>query len=175
METLNPIIFLDIDGVLCTQKGIEYHMRTSNETHDDYGQLFCPKAVECLDKIITTHHAEIVLISSWRKSFYSTAEIQKFFNDRKITWKVHSATGIYKKKLKRGEEIQLWMKKFGRPEKFVIIDDDADFDITEFFPGKTVNTNEIEGIADRRSYRRANAIIKRTEVEEVETKVNSIF
>lgn len=171
-----PLIFINLE-CLTTQRGQDHHIRSSNETHDADGEKFCPHAVEGLDKIIQTYHAELVLIAPWSSNTDSISEIQKLFTNRRLKWKVRDIAINTKKNINRGEAIKLWMKKNGQPERFVIIDGDADFDITESFPGKTVNTNDVDGIADRRCYRRTNSIIKQvSEIEaEVSPKTKSIF
>ena len=175
-DTTIPLIFLNLD-ILCTQSGQEYHLRTSNETHDLDGQKFCPRSIEGLDKIIQTYNAELVLLDPWLDSTESISNIKKLFSNRKLKWKVRDLNINSKKGIPRGKSIELWMKKHGTPERFVIIDDNADFDITPYFPGKTVNTNNVEGLADKRCYRRTNSIIKHIQLIEpsIVSKIKSVF
>ena len=61
-----PIIFLDFDGVLNTEK---YYCELKSKglpSDDKYGQLFDPEAVANLRKIIDATDARIVVSSSWR-------------------------------------------------------------------------------------------------------------
>jgi hypothetical protein len=68
------IIFLDIDGVLVTQRFFEAldelckmnDWDFSEKCRDNFGHLFDPLCVEQLDRIIKETEAKIVISSTWR-------------------------------------------------------------------------------------------------------------
>ncbi len=67
------IIFLDIDGVICTSS---CYGRGKNNKWDAY--MFDPKAVSLLNFILQETGAEIILSSDWRHT-YSLQEMREIF------------------------------------------------------------------------------------------------
>jgi len=153
LNNLETIIFLDIDGVLNCQRGWEYYIgidppwdRSKVPTYK-YGGFtsipFCPKTVSLLNELISLTRAKIVIISTWRHG-NSIEELQGCLTERGVNGRVIGKT-ISSSNLKRGEEIELWIKENGEPNKFVIIDDDYSHDIKEYFPLNGVEPSEPEG------------------------------
>lgn len=76
---MRKIIFLDIDGVLNTER---WHCQTaSNELQDEYGYKFDPVAVTNLSKIIEETGADIVISSSWK--FMGLSKILFYYQRKK--------------------------------------------------------------------------------------------
>lgn len=148
------IIFLDIDGVLNCQRGWEHYIGNGPSSTWDYSKIpeykwggfnripFYPKAVSLLNELINLTQAKIVVISTWRHG-NSLEELQGCLSERGVHGLVVGKTGSLG--IKRGEEIDLWIKEFGNPKSFVIIDDDFSYDIEEFFPKNGVQPSEPEG------------------------------
>ena len=173
---MNPIIFLSVDNVLNTQQGVEYWLKVKNETYDNYGALFCPKAVEALGKICTQYQADVVVYDEWRKSM-ELDEMRKMFKERNIKINILDYTPFLPNK-NPGIEIQKWFTVNGQPSQFLIICGDDESDEEEFFPGHSINVSPIDGIADKRSYRKAMSIMKKIEKPvpaKKTTKSNPIF
>lgn len=85
---MRKIIFLDIDGVLNTER---WHCQTaSNELQDRYGYKFDPVAVTNLSKIIEETGADIVISSSWK--FMGLSKMRKMWKDRKLPGNVIGIT-----------------------------------------------------------------------------------
>lgn len=148
------IIFLDIDGVLNCQRGWEHYIGNGPPETWDYSKVpeykygskhipFCPQAVSKLNELINITKAKIVIISTWRHG-ESLENLQNCLWERGVDGLVVGKT-LSSGKLKRGEEIELWIEEFGSPNKFVIIDDDFSYDIEEFYPNNGVQPSEPEG------------------------------
>lgn len=59
-------IFLDIDGVLNTERNYKALVREGRYWRDDYGPFFDPEAVANLRDIIETTHADVIITSTWK-------------------------------------------------------------------------------------------------------------
>lgn len=118
----NPVIFLDIDGVLnnVSCMGEDIHI--------------LPEKVKLLDQIQRATKADIVISSSWRK-------LHPLETIREILWCAglvnahHCVIGVtpslYEIGTIRGNEIDAWMDEnlFDPTEtSYLILDDDSDFD-----------------------------------------------
>src|SRR5687768_9237973 len=59
-------IFLDVDGTLNTKQGKSYWTKKKGTCCDEYGQLWCPKAILYLNRLTKKYGATLVLTSTWR-------------------------------------------------------------------------------------------------------------
>lgn len=87
------IIFLDFDGVLTNN---EYSARLYEEgkaTSDKYGELFDPKAVDFLNRIIDETNAKVVVSSSWR--YLGLAKLQELWQERGLHGQVIDMTSLH--------------------------------------------------------------------------------
>lgn len=67
------VIFLDIDGVLNTERKVkEVYDNDNLDSHDEFGRLFDENSLYWLNKIIDETGAEIVISSSWRNDGLGT-------------------------------------------------------------------------------------------------------
>lgn len=119
------LIFLDIDGVFCTGK---HFIALHEQKILRHNKAFDPVAVEQFNRILKETGAQVVISSTWRK-FMSIVELKDWFeksgipNIPIIGKTVDFAHGI------RGREIQVYLENMKeKPEKFCIIDDDADME-----------------------------------------------
>lgn len=88
-----PIIFLDFDGVLNTEK---YYCELKSKglpSNDKYGQLFDPEAVANLRKIIDATDARIVVSSSWR--YMGLNVLQRMWYDRDLPGRIVDITPLH--------------------------------------------------------------------------------
>ncbi len=117
----HPIIFLDIDGVLCTQN----IWKPEVMAEDGYSE-FNQGCVENLNKLIKQTNAEVILTST-RRINKTVEEFQAIMQRRgfngQVAGKINDNTDL--SAVTRSDEIKEWLAKNGVPAKFVILDDDA--------------------------------------------------
>lgn len=123
------ILFLDIDGVLCTRRS---HMAYGKEggVWDDWDPLGCAVIRQACEKGVT-----IAISSTWRKSMHQKNLFGKlnkhdlyrfvFWAGTPSLWHTPITSG------KRGEEIQQWLDRAASQwhepiEDYRILDDDND-------------------------------------------------
>jgi len=113
-----PLLFLDIDGVLVTQRFLQSARGN---------RVFCPTAFGHLRRVVDVSGCEIVISSTWRiggsiDGFRSTFE-RDGWPDAPVVGLTPDCPGR-----PRGEEIALWLEQHDRTDVvYVILDDDADF------------------------------------------------
>lgn len=120
---MTKIIFLDIDGVLCTA--------TQAIAIGDYGVVACldPVALRFFDRVCEKSNVKIVISSTWRHGSTKGNFEQLFAGNSAVhlakslheDWRTESLPGKC-----RGEEIDLWLYRNRRPQ-YLIVDDDIDF------------------------------------------------
>lgn len=124
MGKKNRVVFLDIDGVLCTTK--------SHVANDGVGlmQHLDVTSVKLLSVLLKQTYAKLVLSSTWRefhKEKISMTAILQNSGMSDVPWHQNWKTPITFRGC-RGEEIQQWLKDNGAPGcSYVIIDDNSDF------------------------------------------------
>lgn len=115
----NPIIFLDIDGVLNSSEFVQ--AIGDKWTMDEVD----PKAVERLNKIVEATGAEAVISSTWRR-IHSLGFIKRVISN--AGGKVSVIDDTPKLGGLRGGEIQKWLDENPGHDKFVILDDNSDME-----------------------------------------------
>ncbi|MEH7402931.1 HAD domain-containing protein [Gottfriedia acidiceleris] len=123
------IIFLDIDGVLNTDRQIRM-----NNLEQIENIKFDPIAMKNLKKIVDETNAKIVIISTWRvhrqDNGYLWRELIRNFKLNNLDTNILlDVTPVIDKKMKpefREKEILEWLTKHKNIEKFVILDDQWD-------------------------------------------------
>lgn len=136
-------ILLDIDGVM-----VPAHGWKQPEFHSDGFAQFHPKAVRALKKIIKETQASLVLTTSHKSSYSSTAW-KNMFAARGIP--VHDVETLPANKsgLSRKEELQNWLFSSNHDTNFVIIDDDKSLnDLPLHLKERLVLTNGSIGLTD---------------------------
>jgi len=116
------IIFLDIDGVLCTDRS---HMAYKGP-RSSYMQHLDPVGVKLVESLQEETGAEIVISSSWSEFHDMQSMLAILMNAGFSFPNFHNNWKTIKnhKYSNRGEEIAMWEKMHGTPESYVIIDDD---------------------------------------------------
>lgn len=154
----NPIIFLDIDGVLNCELFFEKRKlnKVNYKDHFEFekGQI-CTERVALLNDLCKETGAVVVLSSSWRMG-RTVEDMQKLLDVCGGTFKIIDKTPHTG--YARGTEIKQWLEDNIKPEtygcdyydfhKYVIIDDDSDMLLsqqfnyfrTDFYCGLTPNT-----------------------------------
>lgn len=144
MNNLYKIVFLDIDGVLNSDKFYRRRGEPDFKSEDEPPyplSEFDPESVGLLNKIINETNASIVVSSSWRIG-RSIEELKELFNSVGIEGEIIGKTPSSLPRSKygetvRGDEIKLWLSIFEgsfNTENFknkgtvnyVILDDDND-------------------------------------------------
>lgn len=137
-----PVLFLDIDGVICTRKGAGW-------ARDGKPILRCrrrlpvraidPKTIQYLNAICSVTDAEVVVSSMWRidRDVRQLLCSRGFRGDFHENWRT-DADGPF-----RSDEIARWLGKHNWPEHIVI--DDKDSELMPFL-GRLVKTNNYCGL-----------------------------
>lgn len=148
----DKVVFLDMDGVLVTQRS--HHAFGSNllMRHID------PVACKLVERLCKENSAKIVLSSTWRVHFdlgsMTSILMNGGFSD--IPWHQNWKTPHYPS-LRRGLEIQAWLNANDNPQA-VILDDDND--MLEEQRGFFVQTSAADGFLWSH-YEKASAILSR--------------
>jgi hypothetical protein len=158
------IVFLDIDGVLCTNKSVkEPKLPFPDDFHMPFRTGWDRLDQECitrLNKITKESGAKIVISSSWRVScendrqfkyltdyLYSEGVEAEIIDKTPTHYPEHeSPWGVGERITNRKIEIQQWLKYTSEAiESFIILDDDHDMDNLS---SSHICTDESIGIQD---------------------------
>lgn len=88
-----PILFLDFDGVLNTDRHFCEMKIQGQPCRDCYGPKFDPESVVNLQKIVETTDARIVASSSWR--YMGLEVLQRMWYDRDLPGKIVGITPLH--------------------------------------------------------------------------------
>jgi hypothetical protein len=130
------IVFLDIDGVLNTERYIIEQYNKTGRPHSGHHSEFDPICMQNLKEFVLETNSNIVISSVWRFCDKDTDEGWKALlsrlsdygmEGRVISW-TPSLSREFGTICCRGHEIQKWLddNKDKMIENFVIIDDDSD-------------------------------------------------
>jgi len=151
-KNMNPTIFLDLDGVMCTTyehfQSVKNFWEKNNFARDIGMQYrFNEKCVKILNEILKITDADIVLTSDWRED-YDLQTLDNIFKFNKVIKSPIDVTDVYSKTMQelekfRGSEINDYIYK-KNITNYVIIDD---LDLSPYvFHEKFVRTIVREGI-----------------------------
>ena len=139
MKGVKKVLFLDIDGVLNTERHHEYCYKNGMDNSDEYGYLFDSIAVKNLTRIVNETGADIVISSSWKYSGLST--LLDMWNERGLPGRVIDITPdnisnemLLKADLDnmeflncKGYEIKEWLSAHGKNvSQYAILDDEQE-------------------------------------------------
>lgn len=160
------VVFLDIDGVLCTPRAC---FAVGDKGIFSY---LDPIACLLLKRLLVETGAKLVISSTWRKlhpgtSFdailsaacpgLGTFVYYPFADEEKRKdWRTKDLPG------QRGGEIQEWLDRHPEVTHFVILDDDSDM---LHLKDKLVQTDAYDGLGFR-DYRKARAILLEEKLDE---------
>ena len=117
---MRKILFLDIDGVLNTERQHWHCQMNGVAPVDRFGYAFDSKAAENLATILEETGAEIVISSSWK--FLGLQTLQKMWQDRSLPGTIVDITPDGESK---GWEIDEWLINHnGQISGYAIIDDE---------------------------------------------------
>lgn len=136
---MSKILFLDIDGVLNTERQHDHCVEAGLTYVDNFGYAFDPEAVANLERIVNETGADIVISSSWK--FWGLSTIQKLCASRELPGKVVDITpnnvsdelllsidlSLMEMPAGKGSEIKEWLDAKGSEVvNYAILDDVPD-------------------------------------------------
>lgn len=150
------VVFLDVDGVLNSEAFLltldaKHHALGPHEGCECYRleRQIDRHAVARLNRLITATDAKIVISSSWRK-LLDPPELRRVLEDHGLVADIIGETpdftddpGLYG--IRRGHEIDAWLRDHPEVERFVILDDGGDM---AMHVNRLVQTDAQEGLRD---------------------------
>ena len=133
---MSKILFLDIDGVLNTERQHDHCVEAKLAYVDNFGYAFDPVSVANLKMIVDETGADIVISSSWK--FWGLSTMQKLWASRKLPGKIIDVTpnnvsdemllsvdlDLMELPAGKGSEIKEWLSTSGsQVTDYAIIDD----------------------------------------------------
>ena len=139
------IIFLDFDGVMDTayyghilgKEGLPYY--------DEFGAVFDPNCVKCLEEIVDKTGAEIVVTSSW-KSLMTYRDMLNMWEQRGLPGYVIDLTPSSSGCRRRGDEIDAWLKECKVECEYIILDDIDESNFNEHQLSRLIVVNPYHGL-----------------------------
>ena len=129
------IVFLDVDGVLNSIRGLKQTYYQTKRPYSGYDYPFDPKCMYNLKKLVNMTNSYIVITSTWRMHEIGKNVLLDELKKYELDTKVIGYTAILHQK--RGEEIKDYLKGIRENVNFVILDDDSDFNDLENYLIKT--------------------------------------
>lgn len=121
------LIFLDVDGVLNSQKFADKMLKDCNIDPFE-NDMLDDHAIRLLKVLVDETNARIVLTSSWRNFGDSLSKLAKQLSHHKLF--IWSETPRCKDENScRGDEITLWFRENVGVFNYVILDDDSDMTV----------------------------------------------
>lgn len=162
-----PIIFVDIDGVLNTWDELKRQTRTTGTNNHSQ---WSPQACKHLANLCLRFDAEIVVSSSWRHS-HPLEQLKAVFRANGIhpslvigatpavdeLEEVWNSDRAYYDTYCRGHEIEEWILLNNPDCNYLIIDDDKDF--LEHQLSRFVHVDAEFGFADKQAFNQAITIL----------------
>ena len=143
-ETINKVIFLDLDGVMMPfTKG----NKRQRENHFDEDNKWSKESINYLNQLTRATGAKIVVISSLRKIKTHT-EIKNKFKEMGIKGEIIGFTPILENEY-RGDEIFKWLSDYN-VKNFVIIDDEEHHNIPDLFGDNYIKPKSDVGINEKK-------------------------
>ena len=133
---MSKVIFLDIDGVLNTERQHDHCVEAELDYVDNFGYAFDPVSVANLKRIVDETGADIVISSSWK--FWGLSTMQKIWASRELPGKIIDVTpnnvsdemllsvdlDLMELPAGKGSEIKEWLSTSGsQVTDYAIIDD----------------------------------------------------
>lgn len=142
-----PVVFLDIDGVLNSDKFFEaqtdtYLVEMSRTRLDTLHMWFDPEAVHRLNRLTTRANAVIVVSSSWVFG-HNKRELCEVLAAARVKAPVFDITNRYISD--RCQRITRWLDRWGVHTPWVVLDDDLS---VCKFAERAVLTSMREGLQD---------------------------
>jgi hypothetical protein len=122
---VDPIIFLDFDGVLNCDAFFKSQQRSPIRTPDERdSNMLEERAVLLLKELVMRAQAQVVISSTWRLT-RPLAKIRELLHEKGFHGRIIGKTPYLNRP--RGDEIQAFLDSMAdQPRSIVIIDDSAD-------------------------------------------------
>lgn len=140
------IIFLDMDGVLCTNRA---HVAQGYQDMPNHGFMDAldREGVGMLNRIHNKYHpVQYVLSSTWRR-FHTRTEMIEWLQRYGWTGEFHPDWATPYLGTIRGEEVKNWLDRHPEVSNYVILDDNSDMREDQKF--HFVQTSDTDGISLR--------------------------
>lgn len=127
------VLFLDIDGVLTTERSRTIKQRESLDA----------SCLKRLRDLIAATDVKVVITSTWRK-WRTQANLQEYLGIL-----VYDVTPVFhtpNHPRRRGQEIRAWLDLHPDVDRYVILDDENGFTVDQI--GRWVRTDDAEGLTD---------------------------
>jgi hypothetical protein len=137
------IIFLDIDGVLRTDKSDKYWSSITGKAIPKivFDRNFDKNAISTINEIIHYTGAKVVITSTWRVQ-HSLEQLKLIFKSRGFQGEIIDITNVG---YSRGEEIQEWLDTH-TVNKYVVIDDNIKDIQVHINPKRIIHCNPNIGL-----------------------------
>lgn len=139
------VIFLDIDGVLRTDKSDRFWSKFLNQDIPTsiFDRKLSPTSIKILNEIILITDAKVVITSMWR-TVYDLDKLKSIFKDSGFKGEIVGETNQFGY---RGEEIQEWLDT-NYINKYVVVDDSVRDILNHINTKKVIKIDPINGLDD---------------------------
>lgn len=124
MNAKPPVLFIDIDDVLCLARpyGL-YEVGLTERPADLWERLLHPPAVEVLQLVVRKHRPCAVITSSWSR-FLSRAQFEEMFRETGLCGlELHAYWRTRHVGMSREQAISAWLRCHGLGRGYAILDD----------------------------------------------------
>lgn len=139
MNEVMNIVFLDVDGVINSQRKLIEVYELTHKPHSGYNYPFDERCLENLKELIIETNSKIVITSTWRKDNEGKEILLSKLREYDLEKDVIGFVPILN--TLRGIEIEEYIKSLSHPINFVILDDDSDMGELKDYLIKTNNKN----------------------------------
>ena len=139
------VIFLDIDGVLRTDKSDRFWSKVLNQDIPTsiFDRKLSPTSIKILNEIILITDAKVVITSMWR-TVYDLDKLKSIFKDSGFKGEIVGETNQFGY---RGEEIQEWLDT-NYIKKYVVVDDSVRDILNHINTKRVIKIDPINGLDD---------------------------
>lgn len=139
------VIFLDIDGVLRTDKSDRFWSKVLNQDIPTsiFERKLSPTSIKILNEIILITDAKVVITSMWR-TFYNIDRLRSIFKDSGFKGEIVGETNQFGD---RGEEIQEWLDT-NYINKYVVVDDSVRDILNHIDTKRVIKIDPLNGLDD---------------------------
>jgi len=139
------VIFLDIDGVLRTDKSDRFWSKVLNQDIPTsiFDRKLSPTSIKILNEIILITDAKVVITSMWR-TVYDLDKLKSIFKDSGFKGEIVGETNQFGY---RGEEIQEWLDT-NYINKYVVVDDSVRDILNHINTKRVIKIDPINGLDD---------------------------
>lgn len=137
------IIFLDVDGVLNSINALKEAYYKDKRPYSGYDYPFDSKCLNNLKYLVYKTNSYLVITSTWRMHQEGREILLNELKKYDLDTRVIGYTDVLHQS--RGEEIKAYLEKLGKDVKYIILDDDNDFEGLEDY---LVQTDFLDGLTE---------------------------